>query len=401
MTTEAPDQRALCESFDAIRREDLWRSRRIKWRLYGPDVLPAWVAEMDYPVAAPIRRALIELIERSDLGYHHLPLSPRLREALVSRMAERFAWPIEPRRVAPLVNVVQGLDAAILQHSRPGEGVMILTPIYPPFLAAVSGNGRRLDACPLVEGDARFEIDFAAMRKAVRTDTRLLLLCHPHNPTGRAFDESELAGIAELALEHDLVVVSDEIHADLVLSGRTHRPFAKLGPEIAERTVTLTSVSKAFNLPGLHCAFAIFGGDRAEQPMRALPPHLLGHPGILDDAAAFTAWTEGQPWLDAVLATLRRNRATVAERLAREMPGLRWHLPEATYLAWLDCRALGCDDPRAFFLEHARVALSDGSEFGPTGRGFVRLNFATSAGILDDILTRMATAVREHAATGS
>ncbi len=398
VTTEALAQTTLRESFDAIRREDLWRSSRIKWRRYGPDVLPAWVAEMDYPIAAPIRQVLVELIERSDLGYHHLPLSPRLRAALVAHMAERFAWSIEPRRVLPLVNVVQGLDASIVQHSRPGEGVIVLTPIYPPFLDAVTKSGRRLDACPLAEADGRLEIDFESLRRTVRSDTRVFLLCHPHNPTGRVFDASELDALAEFALEHDLIVVSDEIHADLVFAEHVHRPFASVRPEIAERTITLTSASKAFNLPGLHCAFAIFGGDRAEQPLRALPPHLLGYPGILADAATVAAWTEGRPWLDAVRATLRRNRNVLVERLAREMPELRMHAPEATFLAWLDCRGLGREDPQRFFLEQAKVALSDGREFGAPGKGFVRLNFATSAGILDDILDRMATAVREHLA---
>jgi cystathionine beta-lyase len=400
VTTEAQTEIALLESFDAIRREDLWRSQRIKWRRYGKDVLPAWVAEMDYPVAPPIRQVLVELIERSDLGYHHLPLSPRLRAALVARMADCFEWSIEPRRVLPLVNVVQGLDASIVQHSLPGEGVIVQTPIYPPFLAAVTKSGRRLDACPLVEGDGRFEIDFDSLRRTVRSDTRVFLLCHPHNPTGRVFDASELAGLAEFALDHDLIVVSDEIHADLAFSEHAHRPFASLGPEIAERTLTLTSASKAFNLPGLHCAFAICGGDRAEQPLRTLPPHLLGYPGILADAATVTAWTEGRPWLDAVRATLHRNRDTLIERLAREMPELQMHAPEATFLAWIDCRKLGCDDPHGFFLEHAKVALSDGREFGAPGQGFVRLNFATSAGILADILDRMATALREHRLIG-
>jgi cystathionine beta-lyase len=400
MPTGAPPDRneavaALRDSFDALRKEDLWRSARIKWRLYGDDVLPAWVAEMDYPVAPPIRRALAELVERSDLGYHHVPLSPRLRGALVSHMADRFAWSVEPRRVAPLVNVVQGLDASILQHSRPGEGVIVQTPIYPPFLAAVERSGRRLDACPLVEGASGWEIDFDAVRSAIRPDTRLFLLCHPHNPTGRVFDAAELAALAELALEHDLVVVSDEIHADLACPDVTHRPFASLGPEIADRTVTLTSATKAFNLAGVPCAFAIFGGDRAQAPFRDLPPHLLGHCGILDDTATFVAWTEGQTWLEAALATIRRNRDVVVDRLPREIPGLRLHAPEATYLAWVDCRALGHEDPRAFFLEQARVALSDGREFGPPGEGFVRLNFATSAGILDEILTRMAAAAKD------
>ena len=302
MSTEAAEGRAMRAAFDSLRAQDLWRSERIKWRLYGGDVLPAWVADMDFPVAPPIERALAELVARSDLGYHHVPLSPRLREALVSHMAERFGWQVEPRRVVPLVNVVQGLDAAVLLHSRTGEGVVVQTPIYPPFLAAVTQSGRRLDASPLVRGSERYEIDFDRLRASIRSDTRVFLLCNPHNPTGRVFESAELAGLAEIAEENDLVVVSDEIHADLTYPGHHHIPFASLGPDAAARTITLTSATKAFNLAGLPCAFAIFGGDRAQQPFDGLPPHLLGHCGMLDDAATVTAWTEGDAWLDEVLA---------------------------------------------------------------------------------------------------
>ncbi len=396
MKSDAQPDRALMESLDALSVEEMRRSERIKWRLYGDDVLPAWVADMDFPVAEPIRWALSALVGRSDLGYHHVPLSPRLRGAVVDRMAQRFDWAIEPRRVAPLVNVVQGLDAAVIQHSRPGEGVVVQTPIYPPFLEAVTGSGRRLDACPLVRGEARYEIDFDALRAVIRPDTRVFLLCHPHNPTGRIFEPDELAGIAELALEHDLIVVSDEIHADLALSDIPHRPFASLFPEIAERIITLTSATKAFNLAGLPCAFAIFGGDRVRDPFRELPRHLLGHCGILDDTATYTAWSEGQPWLDAVLALLRRNREVVVERVERDMPGIVARAPEATYLAWLDCRPVGLDDPHAFFLEEARVAMNNGPDFGPPGEGFVRLNFATSAAILGEILDRIAEALAKR-----
>ena len=382
--------------FDALRAEDLWRSERIKWRLHGEGVLPAWVADMDFPVAPAIQRVLAELVSRSDLGYHHVPLSPRLREALVSRMAARFGWQIEPRRVAPLVNVVQGLDACLLLHSRPGEGVVVQTPIYPPFLAAVERSGRRLVENPLLQGTERYEIDFDRLRAQIDPDTRVFLLCNPHNPTGRVFEPAELQAIAELALAHDLIVVSDEIHADLAYPGHTHLPFASLGGEVAARTITLTSATKAFNLAGLPCAFAIFGSDRVQKPFRALPPHVLGHCGMLDDAATRTAWTEGQAWLDAVLAYLLVNRDTLLDELGRALPGIRVLRPEATYLAWLDCRALGLDDPGAFFLEHARVALSSGREFGAPGNGFVRLNFATSAAILGEILERMAESLSDQ-----
>ena len=382
-------------AIDALRAEDLWHSRRIKWQLYGEGVLPAWVADMDFPVAAPIRRALQALVLANDLGYHHLPLSAALREALVSRMQERFSWTVEPRRVRSLVNVVQGLDAPVMLHSQPGDGVVVMTPIYPPFLAAVERGGRRLIENPLVRAADRYEIDFDHLERSLERDTRLLLLCNPHNPTGRVFERAELERLAEIALRNDWVIVSDEIHADLSYPGHRHIPIASLAPEIERRTITLTSASKAFNIAGLPTAFMIFGSEALEKPFRELPPHLLGHGGILDDAAACAAWTEGQPWLDEVMVYLLENRSLVHEFLAREIPEIEMLQPEATYLAWLDCRALGLgSEPRDFFLEHAKVALSPGRDFGAPGQGFVRLNFATSKTILNEILERMASALR-------
>jgi cystathionine beta-lyase len=385
----------LRQTIDSLRPEELWRSSRIKWNLHGDGVLPAWVADMDFPVAPAVQDALHDLVERSDLGYHHVPLSPQLRRALVTRMAERFDWAVEPRRIAPLVNVIQGLDAAVLLYTEPGDGVIVQTPIYPPFLACVEGTGRRLVENPLLPGRERYEIDFDRLRADIDGRTRLLMLCNPHNPTGRVFTRAELLELGEIALEHDLIVVADEIHADLALSGHTHLPFANLSPDLRERTVTLTSASKAFNLAGVPCAFAIFGSDRLQKPFRDQPPHLLGHCGILDDAATTAAWTHGQPWLDAVLAYLLENRTAVMDFLSRELAAIQVLPPEATYLAWLDCRALGLPkEPVFFFREEAKVALSPGPDFGTPGQGFVRLNFATSSAILAQILERMAEAVR-------
>jgi cystathionine beta-lyase len=397
MSKDAPERSEVRRALDSLSAAEMHRSSRIKWRLFGDDVLPAWVADMDFPVAPPIHRAIRELVGRHDFGYHHVPLSPSLRDALVSRMAERFSWQIDPQRIVPLVNVLQGLDASVLLHSRRGEGVVLETPIYPPFLAAVERSGRRVVESSLVRGAHRYEIDFEHLRAMLDPDTRLLLLCNPHNPTGRVFEREELLALGELALEHDIIVVSDEIHADLAFSPHRHLPFATLGPELAERTITLTSATKSFNLAGLPCAFAIFGSDRVQQPFQELPPHVLGQPGILDDAATHAAWTEGQPWLDEVVAYLLENRDLVMDFFARRLPDLRVLPPEATYMAWLDCRELGLPaDPFNFFLEHARVALTRGSDFGAPGKGFVRMNFATSRTILLEILERMGAAVERQ-----
>jgi cystathionine beta-lyase len=294
-------------------------------------------------------------------------------------------------------DVVQGIYVAVSQLSAAGEGVVVQTPIYPPFLEAVAETGRRLVENPLVCGaaGARFEIDFELLRSRIDATTRILLLCNPHNPTGRVLERRELEGLAELALAQGLVVVADEIHADLVYPGQRHVPFASLSPEVEERTVTLTSATKAFNIPGLRCALAHFGSRALQHRFLALPRSLRGGLGALGQAATLAAWRVGQPWLDAVLAYLAGNRHLVARFVADRLPGVGHVPPEASYLAWLDCRALRLEPtPERFFLSQAKVALSAGERFGEPGIGWVRLNFATSRAILGEILERMAKALR-------
>lgn len=385
-----------------LERLDLARLRRRrgeKWQLHPPDVLPAWVAEMDFPLAAPIRQVLAEALENDDLGY---PINPRpqdLPTAFAERMAARFGWRVDPHRVEVLTDVVQGIYVALDRFASPGEGVVVQTPVYPPFLHAVRETGRRLVENPLVEGATRWELDLDGLASAIDPATRVLLLCHPQNPTGRVFERRELEALAELALRHRLVVISDEIHADLVYAGKRHLPFAALGPEIEARTVTLTSATKAFNIPGLRCAVAHFGSAELRQRFLALPRHVRGGVGSLGLAATAAAWRESQPWLDAVLRRLEANRGIVADLVRSELPGVGHRPPEASYLAWLDCRSLDLGpSPQRFFLERARVALSPGEAFGRPGEGFVRLNFATSPALLGEILERMAKALRERPA---
>jgi cysteine-S-conjugate beta-lyase len=395
------DQSAACP-LPELERLDLARLRRRrgeKWQIYPPDVLPAWVAEMDFPLAAPIRRVLEDALEADDLGY---PINPRpqdLPTVFAERMAERFGWQVDPHRVEVLTDVVQGIYVALDRFAAPGEGVVVQTPVYPPFLHAVRETGRRLVENPLVEGAARWELDLDGLRAALDPATRVLLLCHPQNPTGRVFERRELEALAELALRHQLVVVSDEIHADLVYPGARHVPFATLGPEVEARTITLTSATKAFNIPGLRCALAHFGSAELRRRFLSLPRHIRGGVGSLGLAATAAAWRESQPWLDAVLRQLEAHRSFVAEFVRDALPGVGHRPPEASYLAWLDCRGLGLGpSPQRFFLERAKVALSAGEAFGRPGEGFVRLNFATSRALLGEILERMAKALRERGA---
>jgi cystathionine beta-lyase len=365
-----------------------------KWQVYADDIIPAWVADMDFPVAEPIRRRLRRALEVSDLGY---PLHPRptgIPELFVERMERRFGWLPDVRRLELLSDVVQGIYVALEAYSERGQGVVVQTPIYPPFLQAVREMGRALVENRLVAGKDGYEIDFDALRTDVERDTRILLLSHPHNPTGRVFRREELAALAEIVLERDLIVVSDEIHADLVFPGQRHIPFASLGPEVEARTVTLTSATKAFSIAGLRLGVGAFGSADLRKRFLEVPRHIRGGLGGFGIEATRAAWSHGQPWLDAVLQYLEGNRDLVTRFVRERLPGVVHHPPEATYLAWLDCRALRLElSPYDFFLERAKVALSDGRHFGAAGEGFVRLNFATPRALLDEIFERLARAV--------
>ena len=378
---------------DALPLDRLRRRRGEKWTRYPADTIAAWVADMDFPVAAPIERALRSALEFGDLGYPQNPRPTDLPALFAERAAACFDWEIDPRRVEVLTDVVQGIFLGLLGYAEEGDGVVIQTPIYPPFIGAIQQTQRRVAASPLVCGEERYEIDFDHLR-ASAAGARVLLLCQPHNPTGRVFDRVELEQLAEIALERNLVVISDEIHADLVFSGRAHVPFATLGPEVEARTLTLTSASKAFNIAGLRCALGVFGSADLKSRFLRLPRHVRGGINTFGLAASEAAWRYSQPWLDRVMAYLDENRQLVARFVRERLPGVRHQPPEATYLAWLDCRALDLPEgPFAFFLENARVALSDGSAFGEPGEGCVRLNFATSRAILTEMLERMAKAL--------
>ena len=375
---------------DQLQESKLRLRRGQKWSLYAAEVLPAWVADMDFEVAEPIRAALAERLANNDLGYPLAPARTDLPALFAARVATRFNWQISPADVLVLSDVVQGLYVGLETLSAPRDGVLIQTPIYPPFLHAAAETGRRAVLSALVAGSTRYEIDFDMLAASVDAGTRVLMICSPHNPTGRAFARDELERLAALACRHDLTVISDEIHAELMLNGERHIPIASLSPEIAARTVTLMSASKAFNIAGLCMAFAHFGSRELRARFAKLPAHTRGGTNTLAIAAVQAAWQAGQPWLDDVIAYLRANRDHVAAHCRAHWPLVRHFSPEATYLAWLDMRALGLPgNPQEFFLKQARVALSDGRAFGAAGEGFVRLNFATSRALLDAVLARM------------
>jgi cysteine-S-conjugate beta-lyase len=382
---------------DAIRPETRRPSLGEKWSTYPDEVLPLWVADMDFPVAEPIRRVLRAAVENSDLGYPIHPAPTDVAEITAARMQQRFGWRPDASHIEILTDVVQGIYVAIAQFSQPGDGVLLQTPIYAPFLHSVRDTKRNLIENPLRLEAQGYAIDVEGLRTAAARGARILLLCNPHNPSGRVFRAAELEAVAEIALQHDLLVVSDEIHADLVYSGHRHVPFASLSPEVGARTITLTAASKAFNVAGLRCAVGIFGSGSLKRQFCALPRHVRGGIGVLGIEALRAAWRHGQPWLDQVVAYLEANRDHLEAFVRDSLPGVSLHAPQATYLGWLDCRSLELgSDPYAFFLQHAKVALSDGARFGAPGRGFLRINFATSRNILSEALERMRKALVER-----
>lgn len=384
--------------YDSLSLEALHARPNAKWTHYGPEVLPLWVAEMDFPVADAVKEAIRSQAESDNLGYGLSQGLPGLVEALQDRLEERYALRPAQEDVRLLGSTVQGLYLAARAFAAPGDEALLLTPLYPPFKAALENTGRVPVEVPLVEGEAGYAIDFDALQAAVTPATRMLMLCNPHNPVGRVYTDDELGRLAELALEHNLWIVSDELHADLTFDGR-HRPIASLSPRVAQRTLTLYGPTKAFNIPGLKLSFALSGNpamlERIAHHARGVAPG----PNVLAQAATIGAYRHAGPWFEDTLGYLRANRDHVATRVARDLPGVRVRAPEGTYLAWLDFRGAGLgDDPAAELVESAGVGLNSGPSFGAGGEGFARLNFATSRAIVDQALDRLAAALRDRGA---
>lgn len=372
-----------------------------KWRQVAAGVLPAGLAEMDFPVAEPIREGLRRFLAEGMLGYPYWPDGSPLRDAFAERMATRYGWRPQPGAVREFATVTQGVHLALHLGTEPGDAVAVHTPVYGPFRDGLARMGRRLVPIPLRERPQGWFWDPDMLARAVvDRGCRALVLVNPHNPTGRVFHRSELLELAELAERHDLLVISDEIHADLTHAPHRHIPFASLGPEIERRTVTFTSATKAFNLAGARCAVGHLGPALLRAAVDEQPVELYGAVNALGVHASLLAWTEGDAWLAAVRQHLAGVRDRLATTLADRLPQIGHHPPEGSYLAWLDCRALGWgEDPAARFRERGDIALSPGPGFGPGGDGFVRLNFATSAPVLDQLLERLVRCAAAEAGT--
>ena len=378
--------------------EVLCQRRSAKWRINPPDVLPLPVAEMDYPLAPVIRETLAEAVDRSDTGYAFA--GPELGEALSGFAARRWGWAIDPSSVFPVADVGVGCVELLRVLCEPGETLVISTPVYPPFFHWAAETGLRIVEAPLLHdptaadvASGGWRLDLEALDATFAAGARTYLLCNPQNPMGRVHSVAELEQLVRLAHRHGVTVIADEIHAPLVLAGSAFTPFLTV-PGAAEVGLSLVSASKAFNLAGLKCAQVVTASAAMAAAVARIPEDVrwrVGHLGVL---ASVAAYRDGAGWLDALLCTLGRRHDQLGRLLAERLPQVRRQQPEATFLAWLDCRAIGEGaEPQQRFLERGRVALYPGTDFGAPGSGWVRLNVATSEEILDEAVTRMADAL--------
>jgi len=386
--------------FDEI--PDRRATESIKWRAYPADVLPMWVADMDFRSPEPVIHALQNRIAQGIYGYPGQV--DGLIEAILAWLETRHGWKIDPAAIMLVPGIVTGLNWFCNALGQPGESVLVQSPVYPPFLSAPGNAGLHLQQMPLKVWGGRYSPDAAAFDSACSAaaadghPASLFILCNPHNPVGRVFTRPELESIAAACLRHNLTICSDEIHADLVYSESRHIPIASLDPEIAARTVTFMAPSKTFNIAGLECSFAIVPNPDLRERLQQGGRGLVGWVNLLGQVAAQAAYAEGAPWLADTLDYLQANRDYLYNYIMVEkrLPGVTMTLPEATYLAWLDCRATGIDNPYAFFLQKARVALNFGGEFGLGGPGFVRLNFGCPRPMLTKALDRMRRALEQR-----
>ena len=387
-------------TYDFDRLIDRRRSDSSKWGKYVPDVLPLWVADMDFQSPEPVIRALRERVEHGFFGYIALE-QPEFHELFADRLLKRYGWRVSPDAIVLIPGVIPGFNVAGRVFAESGDGLILQTPVYPPILRAAGNMGLTREEAPLVfrpdacDPNAYYEVDVDAFEAAIRERTRFFLLCNPHNPVGRVFRRDELERLAQVCLRRGLMIVADEIHCELTYSGYRHTPIASLDGEIAERTITFMAPSKTFNLAGLKCSVAIITNAALREKFVAARVDLVSTVNVLGYTAAFAAYRDGQAWLDELLPYLEANRNFAVEYVRTRLPGVTVATPEATYLAWLDCRgsrAAGAD-PFTFFLEKARVALTDGLLFGPGGEGFVRLNFGCPRPRLAEALERMREAL--------
>jgi len=379
--------------WDFDRCVDRRTSDSVKWGTYAPDVLPMWIADLDFPAPPAVIQILQDRVAHGVFGYGKRPAV--LIEVIQERLQRLHQWTVPAEAILFTPGVVPGFNLAIRSLSKPGGEVLIQTPVYPPFLKAAGHSGMSTRIQELSRQDqGSYGVDLDEFKKTVGPQTSGFLLCNPHNPVGRVFQTAELETMAEVCLRSRVPVISDEIHCDLIYGGHQHISLASLSPEIARQTITLISPSKTFNLAGLEFAIAIIPDLELRRRFEASRGGMVPVSNVLAYVAALAAYRDGLAWLESLVGYLESNRDFVWKFVAERLPGLSMTKPEATYLAWLDCREanLPCT-PAKFFLKYARVALNDGKKFGPGGEGFVRLNFGCPRSLLAEGLARLAAAL--------
>ena len=364
-----------------------------KWRRYPDDVIPMFVAETDFVPAPAITAALARAVELGDTGY--TPPDPGLATAYAGFAQRRFGWTVDPARIRTTCDVMMGVVEILRHVTSPGDRVVVTPPVYPPFYDCIPEAGAVVERVPLLDTGTAWELDLRGIEAAFQRGARAILLCNPHNPTGTVHARETLIELAEIAERHGAVVISDEIHAPLTNIGAEFTPFLDASPTAARVGYTVASASKAFNLAGLKCALMVTADDATTAVVRALPDEIEWRTGLFGALAAVAAFSpESDAWLDAQLAALDENRRLLAELLAEHVPGARYRIPDAGFLAWVDLSALGWgDNPAVKVLRDAKVALHFGPLFGDEGKGHVRVNFGCSPELLREGVERIGSLV--------
>ena len=378
-------------NFDEI--IDRRNTESIKWRYFEEDVLPMWIADMDFQAPEAVIDALHHRVSHGVFGYGCEPEG--LKHAIQDHLARRQGWVVSEDAISFVSGVVTGFAHAIYSLTEPGDKVLIQPPVYRPILIGPESVGRVCLHNPLIRGESgRYEIDFDDFEEKIASGVKLFLLCNPHNPVGRVFTPGELTKMAEICLKHEVLICSDEIHADLIYSGNQHTPIASLSPEIAAVTVTYFAPSKTFNIAGLSTSVYVAENPSLRKQLSESMRLILGHPNVLGMQAALAAYRDGQEWLGQLLIYLESNRDFLVDYVTQELPGVKIWCPEGTFLGWLDCSDLALEpSPQQFFLEHGRVGFNEGKEFGVGGEGFIRLNFGCPKKMLQEGLERMRSAI--------
>jgi cystathionine beta-lyase len=379
----------MAEAVRALTLAELRKRKSVKWRHFPSDVLPLPVAEMDFPTAPKIKAALTDMVERSDTGY--LGPFPELFDAFANFSAKRWGWQVDTKQMRIATDVGVGIVEIMRTLIKPGEKVMLNSPVYENIWRWVSEVHATTVDTPLSEDNLSYKLDLAAIEKEYQNGVKVHILCHPHNPVGAIFSKDQLSDLADLAKKYQVVILSDEIHAPLTYDAKTFTPFLNVSQNAKVVGITITSASKSFNLAGLKCAVIITESTKLQERINVMPPAVTWRASLFGAVASTAAYAESVDWLDGVLITLDQNRKLVEKLIATKAPAIKYRIPDFGYLAWLDLSALALgEDPSAAILEKGKLAVNGGVLYGPKHKSFVRLNFGTSPEIITEAFDRLA-----------